>query len=104
MDLSDLKKQSDLSFEVATAKRNALERARSRQVVAYNGSIFSADADTINLVDTLKKTHKTFFILDSNENPCEITNPQEFLEILLKRNQEALNEYHQLYNQLKKRV
>lgn len=104
MNISDLKKQSDLSFEVATAKRNALERAKSRQVVAYNGSIFSADAVTINLVDTLKKTHKTFFILDSNENPCEITDPDTFQELLVKRNQEALNEYHQLHDQLKKRI
>ena len=104
MDLSDLKKQSDLSFEIATAKKNALERVKSRQIVAYNGSIFFADTNIINLVSVLKKTHKTFFVLDSNENPCEILNPDEFLEILVNRNQEALNEYHQLYNQLKKRI
>lgn len=104
MDLSDLKKQSDLSFEVATAKKNALERAKSRLIVAYNGSIFSADSQTINLVESLKNRHDRFIILDSNQNPCQISNPEDFLNILIERNQEALNEYHKLHSQLKKRI
>lgn len=104
MDFDSLRIQSDLSFDAATAKKNALERAESRQIIAYNNHLFRADADTINLVSVLKQQHDKFFILDTNNNPCEITDPQEFLNILIQRNQETLNEYHQLHQQLKKKI
>jgi len=55
MDIGSLKKESDLSFDVAIAKRNALEKAHSRLVVVYNEHIFRADAETINLVKTLEE-------------------------------------------------
>ena len=99
-----MRNQSDLSFDTATAKKNALERAKSRQVIAHNNHLFRADADTINLVSVLKQQHDKFFILDANDNPCEIIDPQEFLNILIQRNQETLNEYHQLHQQLKKKI
>lgn len=104
MDIESLRNQSDLSFETATAKKNALERAESRQILAYENHLFRADAGTINLVSVLKQQHDKFFMLDVNDNPCEITNPDEFLGILIKRNQETLNEYHQLHQQLKKKI
>ena len=40
MDIGELKKQSDLSYDIAIAKRNALEKAHSRLVVVYNEHIF----------------------------------------------------------------
>ena len=58
-------------------------------------------AATINLVHVLKQHHKKFFLLDANDNPCEIENPEEFLQLLTQRNQETLNQYHQLHQQLK---
>ena len=72
MDIGNLKKHADLNFKVAQAKRNALEKMRSRQIMAYNERLFRADADTINLVHTLKQTKKDFYVLDVNENPCFI--------------------------------
>lgn len=103
MDLSELKQQSDLSFDIATAKRNALEKARSQQMLVYNQSIFVANAETINLVATLKQSHKTFVVLDSNDNPCVIADPEEFLTKLIAKNQEALNQYHSLYETFKRK-
>jgi hypothetical protein len=97
MDISELKKQSDLSYDTAIAKRNALEKARSRMVLVYNEHIFQADPHTICLVEALKKHQDTFFVLDSNNNPVEITEPDEFLSLLIARNQESLNAYHQIY-------
>ena len=97
MDIHELKKQSDLSYDTAVAKRNALEKAHSRQVMAYNGNLFRADAETICLVRTLKESQDTFCVLDTNHNPVEITNPKEFLEKLIGRNQESLNAYKQIY-------
>ena len=88
MDIRSLKQQSDHSFNLAVAKKNGLERALSRQLFAYRDHLFRADADTINLVHALKQHNKKFFLLDANDNPCEI-------------DQETLNQYHQLHEQLK---
>jgi len=103
MDLSELKQQADLSFDRATAKKNALERAKSRSVVSYNNHIFMANAETINLVSVLSQRHTVFYILDHNQNPCKISQGEEFLSLLIQRNQEVINQYHQLYEELKKR-
>ena len=89
MDIGNIKKHSDLNFEVAQAKNNALEKMRSRQLLAYNERLFRADANTINL-----------FVLDVNDNPCQIKDPDDFLKKLIERNQETLNAYHQLHEDL----
>ena len=103
MDIRSLKQQSDFSYDVAVAKRNALEKAHSRQVFAYNGNLFRADPQTICLVRTLKETHSTFFVLDTNNNPVEIKDADDFLNRLIERNQEALNTYHQMYETFTKK-
>jgi len=103
MDIRELKKQSDLSYDIAIAKRNALEKAHSRQVLAYEGHLFRADPQTISLVRTLKETNDKFFVLDTNSNPVEITSPDDFLAKLIERNQETLNAYHQMYKTFSKK-
>tara|TARA_Y100000592_G_scaffold68198_1_gene106037 strand:+ start:225 stop:542 length:318 start_codon:yes stop_codon:yes gene_type:complete len=103
MDIGNIKKHSDLNFEVSQAKSNALEKMRSRQLLAYNERLFKADANTINLVGTLKQNNKDFFVLDVNENPCQIKDPEDFLSKLIERNQETLNAYHQLHEDLSKK-
>ena len=103
MDIRELKRQSDLSYDIAIAKRNALEKAQSRQVLAYNGNLFRADPETICLVRTLKENTSQFFMLDTNKNPVEITDPDDFLARLIERNQEALNAYHQMYETFTKK-
>ena len=100
MDIGNIKKHSELNFEVAQAKKNALEKMRSRQLMAYNERLFQADADTINLVSTMKQHNKDFFVLDVNDNPCHIKDPDDFLQRLIQRNQETLNAYHQLHEDL----
>ena len=104
MDIGSLKKESDLSFDVAVAKRNALEKAHSRLVVVYQEHIFRADAQTINLVKTLEEVHSSpFYILDTNNNPVEISDSKEFLHVLIERNQEAISSYHQMSKTFAKR-
>lgn len=103
MDIRDLKKQSDLSYDIAVAKRNALEKAHSRQVLAYDGHLFRADPQTICLVRTLKESNEKFFILDTNSNPVEVQDAEDFLSKLIERNQETLNTYHQMYKTFTKR-
>ena len=103
MDIGELKKQSDLSYDIAVAKRNALEKAHSRLVVVYNEHIFRADAETITLVKTLGETHTPLFVLDTNNNPVEVTDPADFLKTLVQRNQEAISSYHQMSKTFVKR-
>jgi hypothetical protein len=100
MDIGNIKKHSDLNFEVAQAKKNALEKLRSRQIMAYNERLFTADADTISLISTLKQHKQEFYVLDVNDNPCHVQDPDDFLEKLIERNQETLNSYHQLHKDL----
>ena len=97
MDIGELKKQSDLSYNIAIAKRNALEKANTRQVMVYKDHIFRADPQTICLVKILKEEKDSFFLLDTNQNPVEITNPSDLLSKLIERNQESLSSYHQMY-------
>lgn len=104
MDIGELKKQSDLSYNIAVAKRNALEKAESRLVVVYREHIFRADTQTINHVKTLSEMHTSpFYILDTNKNPVEITDPKEFLQLLIERNQEAISSYHQMSKTFERR-
>ena len=65
--------------------------------MVYNEHIFRADPQTICVARTLKEIQDTFFILDTNNNPVEITDPGDFLSRLIERNQESLNSYHQMY-------
>jgi|TARA_E500000081_G_C5865023_1_gene232274 hypothetical protein len=97
MDIGELKKQSDLSYNIAIAKRNALEKANTRQVMVYKDHIFRADPQTICLVKILKEEKDSFFLLDTNQNPVEITDPSDLLSKLIERNQESLSSYHQMY-------
>ena len=101
MDIGTLKNYSDLAHDLNQIKKNALEKLKSRQIIAYNGRLFRADADTINVVQTFKAHSKEFYMLDTNDNPCHIIDPDEFLRILIERNQETLNSYHQLHEDLK---
>jgi len=97
MDISELKKQSDLSYNIAIAKRNALEKTQARLVLVYNGHVFRADPQTINLVKTLGDIGiSPIYILDTNSNPVEISDGKQFLQSLIARNQEAISSYHQM--------
>ena len=71
-------------------------------LLAYEGHLFKADAETINLVKTLSEDRDNFVMLDSNNNPAIINKPYEFLDVLKSKNQEALNTYHQAYQQFTK--
>ena len=100
MDISELKKQSDRSYSTALAKQNALEKAKSRMILAHDGHLFLANPETINLVQTLSKHHDQFVVLDSNDNPCMVTDPATLLAKLISKNQEVLNTYHQSHKEL----
>ena len=101
MDINELKRHSDLSFDRVVAKKNLLSRAESELITVYQDHIFRADAVTIATVRTLMEHRDSFFLLDANSNPVEIQDPKQFLEQLVERQQSALNTYHQAYQSLR---
>lgn len=105
MDIERLKRHSDISHRIATEKKTALEKLRSRQTLVYHNQIFKADSQTIAMVSTMleARPNQTIYVLDSNDNPAEITDPKDFLSKLVERNQESINEYHTLYSKFKRR-
>ena len=103
MDIGKLKEYSNLAQDIALTKKNALEKCKSRQIFAYNNRLFRADAQTITLINTLKSHTNTFVILDVNENPCQIEDPETFLKILLQKNQETINGYQQVLDKFKQK-
>ena len=103
MNIDQLKELSKQSFDFNTQKANALKKAQSDQVLVYQNHIFRADPETICFVKTASEGGKSFFMLDSNSNPVEIEKPTEFLDLLLEKNQSALNTYHQLYQDIRNR-
>ena len=103
MNIDQLKAISKQSFDMSLQKATAIKKAESDQILVYNNHIFRADAETICFVRTASEGRSSFFMLDSNSNPVEITDPTEFLDLLLQRNQSALNTYHQLYQNIKNR-
>tara|TARA_A100001015_G_scaffold271195_1_gene324548 strand:+ start:385 stop:699 length:315 start_codon:yes stop_codon:yes gene_type:complete len=99
MDIKKLKDISDRSFRIAVNKKNALEKAQSSMLLAYAGHLLKADAQTINLVHVLKNKLQKFVILDSNLNPMLVEDPDDLLEKLIGKQQEALNIYNQAYHE-----
>lgn len=102
MDISELKKVSDRSYDLALAKQNALEKAHSRMLVAYEGHLLKADAETINLVKNLSEDRQEFVILDINNNPVLVQDPRGLLDLLKSKNQEVLNSYYHTYQEFSK--
>jgi len=105
MDIKKLKDQSDLAHNISIEKKNALEKMRSRQTLVYNNQIFKANSETITLVKTLleQRPNQEIYIIDTNSNPCEIKDSKDFLDKLIQRNQESINEYHRFYSRFKRR-
>jgi len=101
MDINELKRHSDLSFDRAVAKKNLLSRAESELITVYQDHIFRADPVTIATARTLMEHKDSFFLLDANSNPVYIKDPKQFLSQLLEKQQAALNTYHQAYQSLK---
>ena len=102
MDIGKLKTYSNLAHDLAQTKKNALEKCKARQIIAYNGRLFRADAQTINVVSTFKAHNKKFIMLDVNDNPILIENLADFKDIILDRYTTSTLEYYEEYQKLKK--
>ncbi len=88
---------------LSNQKSTLKQRALVLQTVHYNNGVFHADPTTISFVKTLIDKGKTFsIILDTKENPIEITDLADFLEALLSAYTESINEYKVQLDKIKK--
>ena len=100
--IKDLKDESDLAFDVQLQKQNLLEACRARQVMSHAGGLFLVDESLISFLKSLKDLDVTdTVLLDKNQNPIKVR-VEELLDRSLERYQEAVNTYHQLYENIRR--
>ena len=78
------------------------DRILEAQLLAYNGSMFCADATLIAHLQGLLSTELSeAVLLDINQNPCKIDNLKDFQKLVIEHNQCVMNLYDQEYTKLK---
>tara|TARA_B110000902_G_scaffold83090_2_gene98655 strand:+ start:428 stop:775 length:348 start_codon:yes stop_codon:yes gene_type:complete len=88
---------------VSNQKRNVIARMQTLQLVHHSNGSFTANPNTISFVQALISVGKnSSVILDTKENPIEITDLTEFLELLVGAYTEGVNEYKVQMDKLKK--
>ena len=104
MDTSFLKEVEqfvNLKTSIQVKKLNALERAQNKLIFAFDGGMFKADPTTMNFVKH-HDSERDLILLDENSTPILILDKQKFLEKAESCYYESMNEYHKLYEELKK--
>lgn len=104
MDAEFLKKVeqfSNLKTALDTKKRNGLEKAKNKLIFASDGGLFCADPTTILFVKMHDST-RDLVMLDTNETPIKINDIEKFIAKAESCYYDAMNEYHILYEQIKK--
>ena len=99
MDIDNLQRQAQLSFDHAIAKKNLQQRMQSRLTVTYNDGFFTVTKEQINFLDLLGS--QTVVLLDDYQTPIKV-NAFELLKIMFQRYHEIMNEWLEEYEQLKK--
>lgn len=79
---------------LSNKKRDIKTRMEFLQAVHYRKGSFIANEKTISFVDTLIRANKkSAVIVDKNDNPIEVEDLTEFLDLLIGAYTEATNEY-----------
>lgn len=85
---------SNYRITLNTQKQNARLKLERDLTFSINGGIFPATPELISFLQALRSLGKTSTILlDINKNPIEIENLEEFLESIVERHFECMNEY-----------
>ena len=91
-----------MTFPALTlGKQMFLLLKNNKLIFAYQGGLFTADANTI-LFAKQHDPERDLIMLDNNESPIKISNLQEFISKAESCYYEAMNEYHSVHETLKK--
>lgn len=94
---------SNYNLTITNQKKNIKNRVNQIQIVHHNGGVFLANPVTISFVKTLIDLGQTAsVIVDTKENPIEVKNLQEFIDLLLDAYTSAMQEYQVEYDKIKK--
>ena len=99
--LKQVEQFTNLKTSLDVKKRNALEKAHNKLIFAHDGGLFKADIQTITFVKSYSK-ERDLILLDTNDTPVKITDRNEFIIKAESSYFQSMNEYHLLYNDLKK--
>lgn len=101
MDIDNLQRQAQLSFDHTIAKKNLQQRMQSRLNVTYNNGFFTVSKEQINFLDLLGSQQVQVVLLDDYQTPIMV-NVFDLLKIMFQRYHEIMNEWLEEYEQLKK--
>lgn len=94
---------SNYRLTLNNQKQNLKQRMNTMLTIGYSNSMFTARLELINFVQhLLDKKVEQFVFVDDNENPVLITALEDFHAKLFSAYTEALNEYYNDYEKLKK--
>lgn len=104
----DERLQKALEFSNYTAtinnqKRNIKNRVAQLQIVHHHGGVFLANQETISFIKCMIDMKNTKGVLiDSKENPINVSNFEELLDKLISAYFSATTEFENEYQKIKK--
>ena len=99
--LAEIEQFSNLKTALDTKKIHAPDRAKNKLIFAFEGGLFTANPSTILFVKMHDET-RDLILIDNNDTPIKIVDKDNFLSKAESCYYEAMNEYHLLYEDLKK--
>jgi len=97
--ISQLVEQVKLATDYQTNKRILRERVLTELHMPYNNGMFLLTPELLSFAATWP--NDTMYLEDTYQNPIEI-NRQEFLDKARAHYQQAMNEWHQQHEELKR--
>ncbi len=95
---------SNYRLTLNNQKLNLKQRMNTMLTIGYSNSMFTTSLELINFVQhLLDKKVEQFVFIDDNDNPVLITALEDFHTKLFSAYTEALNEYYNDYEKLKKK-
>lgn len=94
---------SNYRLTLNNQKQNLIQRMNTQLTIGYSNAMFTASLEVINFVQHLiDQQVEQFVFIDNNSNPILITDLKDFHAKLFSAYAEALNEFYNDYEKIKK--
>jgi len=94
---------SNYRLTLNNQKQNLIQRMNTQLTIGYANAMFTATLELINFVQHLvDKKIEQFVFVDDNNNPVLVTNLEDFHSKLFSAYAEALNEFYNDHEKIKK--
>jgi hypothetical protein len=93
---------SNFMSVMADQKRILIEEFNQNTKYFFNGAVFTANKELINFVKTMiDMDQQSIVLIDDNNTPVDVVDPNEFLKELLNVYNFAVNSYFNKFQKLK---